>query len=341
MYFFLIRRSDPVPNTAKNSVIGMTTKAMSILQGLVRKSKSLAIEDYTKVSARKLIEAAVRNLKNIYSCDIQNIDDNILRSIMFEWASGSSKSGESWTNFTMCYIKLVQPDVSNFHAYIKTAMSAEIDKHRDIFRLLDRPGPTADVFRQCLDSVVTFCRKTKLRVTKVLRISLRFLPLLMKEIPDLKVISIIRDPRGIINSRIKTVWYPIKDNEPKGVRDNIKSLCFKIQQDIEMTETLKRQFPGRFLDYSLEELVKEPMEDYQTILKFAGLEMTDYYSKKVKEIYGDRPAFLNQWNSTLNQKYIRWIQRYCHRSWAKYGFEKVHFRHLMKQSNLTANATLL
>ena len=301
----------------------MTTKAMSIIRGTTNRIDTLEIEDYTQVPARKLIEAAIRNLKNIYNCDIRNLDDNILRSIMFEWIRGMSKSGESWTNFTKCYIKLVQPDVTDFRGYAKTANSADFNKHKHIFRLLEQPGAMADAFKQCLDNLEAFCRKTKLRVTKVLRISLRFLPLLLKEIPDLKVLSIIRDPRGIINSRIKTSWYPIKDDEPQAVQENIKSLCFKIKEDIDMTETLKREFPGRVLDYSLEELVKEPMENFKTILKFADLEMTDEYSKKVHEIYGDRPTFLNQWNSTLNQKYIHWIQRFCHRGWTKYGFEKV------------------
>ena len=316
MLFFFIHRSDP----EHNNKLGPTTEEMTNNNG-----DDTEIDDFNKVTARKLSEAAIRNLKHIYSCNIQNLDDNILRSIIFEWKRHGSKSGESWTNFTTCYIKLVQPNVTDFGRYANTARLNEFEKHKNIFRLLQQPGPKADAFRKCLDKLVSHCRQTKLRVTKVLRISLRFLPFLMNEIPDLKVLSIIRDPRGIINSRIKTHWYPIKDNDSQTVMGNIESLCFKVQEDIEMIGKLKRDFPGRFLDYSLEELVKDPMKNFQTIFKFADLEMTDTYSKKIKEVFTEKPTFLNQWNATLNPKYINWTQRYCHRGWKTYGFEKINF----------------
>ena len=241
---------------------------------------------------------------------------------MFDWVRGMSKSGDSWNNFTTCYIKLVQPNVTDFVRYVETVWTKEFEKHKNVLRLLESPGPQAEIFRECLDKLVSHCQETKLRVTKVLRISLSFLPLLMREIPDLKVLFVIRDPRGIIYSRIRTDWYPIEDNDSEAVMNNIKSLCFKIQEDIKVIDKLKRDYPGRFLDYSLEDTVKEPIKRFRTIFRFSGLEMTDAYSKKIKEVFTEKPTFLNRWTVTLNPKYINWTQEYCHQGLKKYGFEK-------------------
>ena len=221
---------------------------------------------------------------------------------MFGFQSGTSKSGESWNNFTTCFIKLVEPNVTDYFSYAKAARTTEFDKHKNIHRLLEQPGAQAVIFRKCLNKLVSHCRQAKLRVTKVLRLSLRFLPLLMNQIPDLKVLFVIRDPRGIINSRIKTAWYGLEENDPESVRDNIKSLCFKIQEDLKMIDDLKRNFPGRFLDLSLEDIVKQSMKSFQAILSFGNLEMTDTYLKKDQRSSNCKASFFDSMECNTESK---------------------------------------
>lgn len=276
-----------------------------------------------KRSIRNLIEKVIRNLKNIYNCNIRNLDDGILRTIMFEHSGKSSKSGESWTNFTRCYVKLVEPNVTDMARYLETARTTEFEKHRDILRLLKQSGHKADIFRNCLNQLEANCRTCKLRVTKVLRLSLRFLPLLLKEVPDLKVLFIIRDPRGIINSRIQTNWYPIAEDDIASVKDNIESLCFKMKEDIKMIEQLKANFPGRFLDLSLEEIAKEPVKGYEAIFSLSGLKLTQTYLKQIKTLFEEKPTFLSRWTSTLNPKYVTFTEENCSDVFIRYGYERV------------------
>ena len=273
----------------------------------------------------KLREGVINTLKNIYSCDIAGLEDEVLRRIMFGWLHGKCKSGEIWGNFTTCYINLVEPNVTDYFHYALAARKTEFDKHKHILRLLEHGGTKAASFRKCLDKLELHCRESNLRVTKVLRLSLRFLPLLMDQIPDLKVLFVIRDPRGIINSRINTDWYGIEDDQPGAVKDNIKSLCFKMQEDIKMIDVLKRDYPGRFLDFKLDDIVKQSMKTYQTIFRFANLEMTNTYLEKIEEVVNANPSFLTRWNETLNPKYTNWTQQYCHQSLKRYGFAKIVF----------------
>ena len=281
------------------------------------------MEAFRDTPVAELRKAAIRTLKQIYSCDILNLDDRILRTIMFDWVRGMSKSGNSWNNFTSCYIKQVQPNVTDFVDYVQTAWTKDFAKHKDVLRLLEHPGPMAETFRVCLDKLVSHCRKSELRVAKVLRISMSFLPVLMSEIPDLKVLFIIRDPRGTLYSRIRTDWYQLTTNDSKAVKDNIESLCFKIQEDINSIDKMKTEFPGRILEYSLEEIMKEPVKRFQTIIRFSDLETTDAYVNKIKEVFEEKPTFLDKWKYLLDPKYVNWTQRYCSQGFERYGFEKI------------------
>ena len=242
---------------------------------------------------------------------------------MFDWVRGMSKSGNSWNNFTMCYIKQVQPNVTNFVDYVQTVWSKDFEKHKDVLKILEYPGPNAQIFRGCLDKLVSHCRKSKLRVAKVLRLSMSFVPLLMREIPNLKVLFVIRDPRGTMYSRIRTDWYQLNANDSEAVKNNIESLCFKIQEDIQWIEKIKRDFPGRIVEYSLEEILKGPVKRFQSILNFSGSETSDAYVDKIREVFEEKPTFLAKWKTLLNPKYINWIQHNCSVGFERYGFENI------------------
>ena len=290
---------------------------------LKTETNSTEIENVKTAPVWKLREGVINTLKTIYSCDIANLDDVVLRKIMFGWLHHKHKSGESWQNFTTCYINLVEPNVTDYFHYALKASTTEFDKHKNIFRLLEQGGSKAKIFKKCLNQLVTHCKQTKLRVTKVLRLSLRFLPLLMDQIPDLKFLFVIRDPRGIINSRIRTDWYGIEGNDTEAVNKNIKSLCFKMLEDVKMVDHLKKDYPGRFLDFRLDEIVKESMKTYKKIFKFANLQMTDKYLEKINEVVQAKQSFLTQWRDTLKPQYINLTQQYCHQSLKKYGFAEI------------------
>lgn len=260
---------------------------------------------------KQTIENATKTLKNIYRCNIRDLDDRILRSIMFEQNGKASKSGESWANFTACYVNLIEPNVTNMRKYLEAARTVNFDKHKNVMRILNQTGPPAEIFQKCLNKLEQNCRESKLRITKVLRLSLRFLPLLMSEIPDLKILFVVRDPRGIMNSRIKTDWFPIMNNDTKTVTNNIESLCFKMNEDVKMIDKFKGDFPGRLKDLRLEDIVLNPKKTFQDIFDFINLKMTGVYIKKIKNIFGERPTFLSKWNTTLNQTYIKLTEDNC------------------------------
>lgn len=137
-------------------------------------------------------------------------------------------------------------------------------------------GPSWDLYRYCLHRNKPFehclellqestCKTAKHRVSKVLRLSLGALEDLLREIPNLKVIHLFRDPRAIVHSRIETHGYPLEKMAlTSAIHSNAKSLCNKMSKDLVDGKRLYKRFPNRFRfihyediysrDYSLTEL---------------------------------------------------------------------------------------
>ena len=233
-----------------------------------------------------------------------------------------NKSGKIWADFARCYVEVAENStVENIDEYLENAVRLEeFDKHKNALRFLRTPGSKADKLRTCLEKLEEQCRSSKIRVTKVLRLSARLIPRLLKEFPNLKILFVLRDPRGIMNSRIETSWFPVSVDKPKEVTDNIKSLCKKMETDVQMVQDLKRDFPDRIIDYRLEDIVKKPLEAFNAVFKLMNTTMTDNHKNKVKDIFKAKPNFQTKWVVTLKRKYINLTEESCSNVFSYYRY---------------------
>ena len=56
----------------------------------------------------------------------------------------------------------------------------------------------------CLPVLYQACLSSKVSVAKILRLSMERAEVLLKEDPKIKIVHLVRDPRGILNSRANT-----------------------------------------------------------------------------------------------------------------------------------------
>ena len=86
----------------------------------------------------------------------------------------------------------------------------------------------------CLVKESLFCKKASNIVIKILRLSLQSAKALLKTIPDLKIIHLLRDPRAVLNSRVKlTSWYKGFLTSPANVDTDIQVRVFVSMQTYE------------------------------------------------------------------------------------------------------------
>ena len=109
----------------------------------------------------------------------------------------------------------------------------------------------------CISKLIPWCRKAKHRVTKVLRLSLDNTENLLRDNSLLKVIQLIRDPRGVINSQIHTGWFPFSDKSLEKLRNNAVTMCSRMLHDIESGKRLMHLFPNRVQIIHYEDLMTQ------------------------------------------------------------------------------------
>ena len=83
------------------------------------------------------------------------------------------------------------------------------------------------------------CQMYRIRLVKTIRLRGKEAKELLKD-PDLKIISLFRDPRAVMHSRRKMKWC-------KGLCSDSKNICNMLDNDIEELIELKKQYPG--IDY--------------------------------------------------------------------------------------------
>ena len=103
-----------------------------------------------------------------------------------------------------------------------------------------------------------------------------FIPRVFDENPDteVRVIQIVRDPRGSINSRIKYGWSP--DFTCIKFPHYAKEMCSKIAENIKFGRNLDAEMLNdRYMEVTYREIATMPVFTAQKMYKFAGFEMPD------------------------------------------------------------------
>lgn len=123
----------------------------------------------------------------------------------------------------------------------------------------------------CLAETEKQCVPTRYRVVKVLRMSLADAALLLPRHPNLVIVHLFRDPRGIFNSHINTGWFPLKMGDIGAFVNDTKANCERITDDLIMGITLKTKFPDRvkFVQY---EDIYHNAEKIKNLLKLLGMD---------------------------------------------------------------------
>ena len=90
---------------------------------------------------------------------------------------------------------------------------------------------------------------------------------------DIRIIQIVRDPRGSLNSRIRNGW--ISDFTYVGFPKLVRKMCAKIEANIQFGRDLKPEWKERYMEITYREITTIPITTAKKMYKFAGFEMPD------------------------------------------------------------------
>ncbi|XP_037961155.1 carbohydrate sulfotransferase 5 [Teleopsis dalmanni] len=175
-----------------------------------------------------------------------------------------------------------------------------------------------------------FCKLFPMQSMKTVRLRLSLAEELLKDDSlNVRIILLVRDPRGTMQSRKHRVWCAGNPD-----CDDPSFVCEDLVSDYKSAEILLDKYPSRFRTLRYEDLSINPYEMTQEVLQFYGLpfdpmveEFLDTHTKVniggVSSTYRDSKSAPFHWKQDLKIEEIKHIQQYCTEAMALWGYRKI------------------
>ena len=162
------------------------------------------------------------------------------------------------------------------------------------------------------------CKRFPVLAAKVVRLRLMHIKTLLDdpELKQMKVIYLVRDPRGTLTSLAKN--FGCSSDGCAEPREH----CEKISSDLDAFEMFNKLNPGRLYLVKYESLVQDSQRTFRELFHFAGLSYLPYISKTIKEhtstldtnpysTFRNSTDSVDKWKRQLTPKFIERAQRAC------------------------------
>lgn len=197
----------------------------------------------------------------------------------------------------------------------------------------------------CIQELQTICEKSQTRIMKTIRLSMDLVSILLDVLPNLKVIHLIRDPRGLTNSRLNG---PFKMT--RQLYTHSLDTCNRIQEDVDYNRKLKHEYPDRITIVLYEALAERPYDGAEFIYKFLKIEVTwpviywvfnstharsdkTYYFASVRT---DAVASAYRWRTEMKYSDVGTVDRVCTNLYSTLGLLKMESEEILRNMDLAS-----
>ncbi|XP_059159247.1 carbohydrate sulfotransferase 4-like isoform X3 [Physella acuta] len=136
-----------------------------------------------------------------------------------------------------------------------------------------------NVTDNCVSVIRQRCLNSRAIVQKVVRLTMAEADVYLEQDPAVRIIHLIRDPRGILLSRMH---YNSKMSGE--MHNNYTFFCQRIREDIRISREITHKHWGKILTVRYEDLAQTPLDLTTTMYNFVGLEMSPSIADYVKTI---------------------------------------------------------
>jgi len=144
------------------------------------------------------------------------------------------------------------------------------------------------------------CRRYKHQILRTRSFDLDNMQQLMQLNSDVKVILLVRDPRGSLKDK---------------TGPEMKSFCQKLHADLQLASRLESEFAGQFVSVRFESLARDPRIEMTNLLKGLNIKQVNLNgieeSKDGWQLDKNSVSKINAWKQKLNMKQINKIEAQC------------------------------
>lgn len=171
------------------------------------------------------------------------------------------------------------------------------------FRHCNRRRP-ARTLAKCLQPLVSKCRRSDIVATKVIRLHMSFVDQLLSADPALRLIHVVRDPRGMVASWTRAAARRRRRLSLKQMRLNARLICRRMMTDCRIRrQLLEPKYPRRILVVRYEDLVASAgavvRDVYSGLLQLAlPSDVVDVINDQLNATSANGPAGTRRTNGT-------------------------------------------
>ncbi|KAH3835142.1 hypothetical protein DPMN_108486 [Dreissena polymorpha] len=188
-------------------------------------------------------------MKSLLTCSLDELPSDILTD------HHHSVFSDSLNDFKACRSKHIA-DLKSMQTILNQTQTTNSTNTITKLRLNDN-------LRKCLLPYTASCRNSSAVVMKFIRLRMRHAIRLLTDFPKLKIVHLIRDPRGIIDSQQRTGF------SKNGAA--IAEECHAIASDLVFTKYLMENKPSAIKLIQYEDIAEEPLNMLRELRQFTGL----------------------------------------------------------------------
>ncbi|XP_019613956.1 PREDICTED: carbohydrate sulfotransferase 1-like [Branchiostoma belcheri] len=278
-----------------------------------------AVENYANKTYSNALEMKVAFLKGISSCKFGDIRD-IMRYYLTTKGMGVYKTCKTIDNMCARYRNQTKGKIT-------VAQRCPVP-----------PNLLPNVLRSTCESKQFTAIKT-IRLDDVTHLQ----PLLQDRELDFKIIQLVRDPRGVISSRIalsrKNVSLLQSTLNTKVDREEVRELCDSMVRNAQPYKTEESWVRGRYALVRYEDVGLQPLDMMDKLYNFIGVKPQANISEWIKahtktakrkrdrnDPFGtikDPVQACNQWRLKLTLDEVKLIQSQCQEAMSMFGYKDV------------------
>ena len=236
-------------------------------------------------------------IRNLFSCEIDSLPTNTLKTRPFSfdkmsWLSDYKDCLYQYTDKATRLQDCSRHIADHCPKHAQTAMNRLCDVHINMvnsddpikyinyYNNSEEKIKDFQIYKKCLRGVreslesctsimKSSCQKTRIRSAKVLRMDMSSVEELLKQDHEIKVIYLIRDPRGIILSTMNTLL--MAKNSLGSINNEAYGLCKKMESDYKTYKDLIRLYPERIRLVRYEDISENLVIASHLLYEFIGV----------------------------------------------------------------------
>ncbi|XP_062618779.1 carbohydrate sulfotransferase 1-like isoform X1 [Saccostrea cucullata] len=245
--------------------------------------------------------------------------ENVHAELLYSWFTCNFEHIDM-TILTSYFIEGLTPELGNYYRCINP-------KNTTLSKL--------ELVRDCLWMLRDRCLRAGTRTIKTIRLSLVMAGKLLEWLPTLKIVHLVRDPRGTLHSQFTNLL-----NEAN-LSVSAKDLCGRIVLDLSALEEVQYCHKDRIMSVIYENLCQNPLTIVQNIYNFLKINYTksvkDYVTRIMKGPVklcayctnrGNSVVNAYRWISTIPRHVIQTIDKHCSFLYSKLGYLHLNYDNL-------------